>query len=332
MFKRNNPSPKLHGHDCVTTMDGLPVSLTATVHRLEDINQATAPETHGIGLFDSNFIFKNRSALPGEEEQFEIYQKTVSRAGNRPVTIRTCNLRAGELPGSKIQTVGENPDLGIKGVRLGLKNPELMITQLRAMARANHDGHIHLLLPMVSTTMEIKQIKKMLNNIYIDLKAEGLNYRPITEVGIMADIPSVVVNAALFSFDAAFFQIGDALRNYTMAVDFAPGVLPRLKHQFEPSFFLQIQSLTAIATKGNKPTSISASIAAVPEAIPILLATGIQDFIMHPRDMEQVKKIITNITTHKAKVIASKAISFLSGEEVLDYAGKSLRKHLDSIK
>lgn len=330
MSHSNNSLSELRGHTCITTADGHPISLTSTVFGPEDIEQATIPETHGIGLFDNNFLFKNRTELPGEEEQFEIYKKAVSRAGDRPVTIRICNLHAGQLPGVKIPFTEKNPDLGLKGLRLGLQYPEILKTQFRAIARANFFGHIHLLLPMVSTPLEIKQVKKILSDIYTDLEAVGTDYRPVTELGVMVDLPSAVVNAALLSFDAAFFQVGDALRNYTMGVDFTHGVLPHLKHEFEPAYLLQIQSLTETVTKRNKTVSVSAPIASIPEAIPIFLALGIQDFVMHPKDMGPVKKIIKNITIHKAKIIGSKAMSFRSGEEIQKYAKDSLDRYLNT--
>lgn len=325
---KNFPSG-LRGHACITTADGHPVSLTSLISGTEDIEPATSAATHGIGLFNTDFLFAGRAELPGEEEQLEIYKEVASKAGDRPVCIRTCSLCAGQIPGIETPSREKNPDLGLKGLRLGLEQPDILKTQLRAIARANIHGHIHLLLPMVSTPLEIKQLKKFLGDIQADLEREGIVHRPVTEIGIMADLPSVVVNAALFSFDASFFQVGNALKNYTMGVDFSADCFPHLQHDFEPTFLFQIKALADVVTKKNKTVSISAPLASLPEAIPILLALGVQDFVMHPGSMEPIKKLVENITIPKAKVIAAKAMSYWSGEDVQQYARDSLSKYLN---
>lgn len=330
MSTLNNSPLGLRGHTCTTTADGHPVSLTSLVTCQEDINDAISSTAHGIGLLDTNFLFAGRAELPGEEEQFEIYKKAASSAGNRPVNIRTCSLCARQMPGIDPPPWEKNPDLGLKGLRLGLKRPEILKTQLRAILRASVHGHIHILLPMVSTPREVKQFKKILSEVQSDLERDGIDYRPVAEIGIMADLPSVVVNAALFAFDVSFFQVGNDLKNYTMGTDFSENGLTYLQHDFEPAFLFQIQNLAQTATQKNKTVSISTPLASLPEAIPILLAIGVQDFVMRPGDMGPVKKLINNITIPKARVIAAKAMSYHSGKDVQQYARDSLQKYLNN--
>lgn len=327
MVSNSNLSNGLRGHASIKTADGYPVSLTSLINSYKEIEEATTGFSHGIGLLNTDFLFSGRDDLPEEEEQYEIYKDVVTRAGNRPVTIRTCSLGAGELPGTETPAWVQNPDLGLKGLRLGLERPGILKNQLRAILRANALGHIHLLLPMVSTPLEIKRLKTILAGVQEELDKEGIHHRPVAELGIMADLPSVIVNTAQFCFDASFFQIGESLRNYTMGADFSPEGLMHLKHDFEPMFLFQIQNLADIATGKNKTVSVSARIASLPEAIPILLALGVQDFVMHPRDMKPVSKLVENITLTKAKIIAAKAMSYWSGEDVQKYAYDSLTRY-----
>jgi len=327
LVSNSNINNGLRGHASITTADGYPVSLTSLISSDEDIEEATAGLSHGVGLFDTDFLFSGRDDLPGEEEQYKIYKDVVTRAGHRPVTIRTCSLGAGELPGTETPAWVKNPDLGLKGLRLGLEKPDILKDQLRAIIRANALGHIHLLLPMVSTPLEIKRLKIILADIQSELEREDIEHRPVAELGIMVDLPSVIVNTAQFCFDASFFQIGESLRNYTMGADFSSDGLMHLKHEFEPMFLFQIQNLAEIATRKNKIVSVSAHIAARPEAIPILLALGVQDFVMRPGDMEPVSKLVENITLTKAKIIAAKAMSYWSGEDVQKYAYDCLTRY-----
>ncbi len=327
MSNPNNSTPGLRGHACIKTADGHPVSITSLVTCAEDIEESTGKWCHGIGLLDTDFLFIGRNDLPGEDEQFAIYKEAVSKAGIRPVTVRTCSLSAGQMPGIDTPAWERNPDLGLKGLRLGLANPATLKPQLRAISRANALGHIHLLLPMVSTPREVKQFKKLLKETESELANEHINYRPVTELGLMADLPSVTVNTTQFCYDVSFFQVGEALRNYTMGADFSPQGLEHLKHQFEPMFLFQIQNLAQIATQKNKIVSVSANLASLPEAIPILLAVGVQDLVMRPQDMGPAAKLIENITIVKAKNIGAKAMSYWSGEDVQKYAYDSMSRY-----
>lgn len=317
----------LRGHACTSTADGRPVSLTALVTKQEDLETVSCPPAHGIGL-DTDFMFAQRKTLPGEKELYAVFNQAVQLAGNRPVNIKLFSLTARQMPQVDPPAWEINPDLGLKGLRLGLQKPEILQPLLKAALRANVSGHVHLLLPMVSKPSEVRQFKALLTSVQQELEEEGISHRPIPEIGVLADLPSVIIDAELFAFDVSFFQVGAALKNYLLGTDFATSCLPHLQHDFEPTFLRQIWHLAEKATIRNKTVSVSLPLASYPEAIPILLAVGVQDFVTNITDLDKIKELVNRFTIAKAKAIAAKAMSYHSGKEAQLYAQEALQKYL----
>ncbi|MCF8012082.1 MAG: hypothetical protein K9L17_12780 [Clostridiales bacterium] len=312
----------------ITTLDNRPAKITLHISSWEELEEVDFKsfEVHGIGLLDTDFLYKNRTDLPGEEEQYLFFKDIASKMPDKPINIRTCALCSGELPTINAPTWEINPDLGLKGLRLGLEKKGVLKTQLRAILRANAHGQLRVLLPMVSSPREITRFKEVLYETGEELKEQDKECHVVKELGIMVDLPSAVISAAQLSFSVSFFQVGSTLKNYTLGIDFAEQGLSYLKNDFEPAFLQQLLRLSETANQRKKIVGVSSPLASLCEGIPILLAIGVQEFIIKPNCVQQVKHVIQNINFNKSRALASKAMSYWTGKEVQEYAQKKVEK------
>ena len=276
------------------TRDGVDIRLFANAESQADVAEAHALGAAGIGLYRTEFLFLQRSALPGEDEQFRAYRDVVMGMSGRPVTIRTLDVGADKTDRTGLALRDEaNPALGLRGVRLSLARRGLFRTQLRALLRASAYGRIRLLLPMVSCAEEIVQVRAEIAGMAAALRDEGHELAEEVPVGVMIEVPAAALALPAFIRDVDFVSVGtNDLVQYLLAVDRNHEGLGRLYTPLHPAVIRVLRDVIRLAQRHGRPVALCGEMAAVPGYAPLLLALGLTDFSLHPGTMLEVRRRI----------------------------------------
>lgn len=279
-------------HVPARTLDGVDVVLNANIERPDEAAQAFEEGAQGVGLFRSEFLFMNRTELPGESEQYVAYTGAVQGMRGRPVTIRTLDVGADKaLDGEAGGTVGANPALGLRAIRYCLANPEMFLTQLRAMLRASAHGPVRILIPMLTHPHEIDQTLKLIEHAKAQLRDRRQVYGEDVRVGGMIEVPAAALCASFFLRKLDFLSIGtNDLTQYTLAIDRADHAVAPLFDGFHPSVLQLIATTIRAARRANKPVAVCGEMAGDWLATRLLLGMGLQDFSMQAASLLRVKR------------------------------------------
>ena len=277
------------------TLDGVEISLQANIELPQDIVQVKDVDAAGIGLFRTEFLFMNRETLPSENEQFEAYRSVAKAMAGKPVTVRTLDIGADKafhaLRGTERQA--PNPALGLRAIRYCLAEPQIFLTQLRAILRASHYGNIRLLVPMLAHVKEIEQMLMMIWLAKEQLRAEKIKFDEGIEVGGMIEIPAAALALTPFLKRLHFLSIGtNDLIQYTLAIDRSDEQVAHLYDPFHPAVLMLLSHVISSAEKVNVPVVMCGELAGDPSLTRLLLGMGLRHFSMHPTQIPFVKQKI----------------------------------------
>ncbi|MBA3581705.1 MAG: phosphoenolpyruvate--protein phosphotransferase [Gammaproteobacteria bacterium] len=310
------------------TSDGVQVSLFANTGLQSDINPALIKQADGIGLFRTEVPFQIRDKFPGEDEQEAIYKQALQAFAPRPVVIRTLDI-GGDKALSYFPVKEENPFLGWRGIRISLDHPDIFITQIRAMLKANRGlNNLHILLPMISGMIELRQAMALILRAHRELLEEGL-VMPLPPIGLMIEVPSSVYMIGSFAKYVNFLSIGsNDLTQYLLAVDRNNERVGKLYDALHPAVLHAISQVIKSAEQHNKPVSICGELAGDPLGALLLLGMGMKSFSMSAGSLLRVKKIIRTFSYAQAVEITARAVLMEDAQSVrallineLDHAG-----------
>jgi phosphotransferase system enzyme I (PtsI) len=283
------------------TRDGVPIRLFANAELPADIAQARACGAAGVGLYRTEFLFLQRKELPGEEEQFLAYRDLVLGMEGMPVTIRTLDLGADKADASGLVLDDEdNPALGVRGVRLSLRRPQLLIIQLRAILRATHYGPVRVLVPMVASAEEMSSVRYLLNECARDLRSAGHEIADHIDLGAMIEVPAAAIALRGFIRKLDFIAIGtNDLVQYTLAVDRNNDHLANLYDPLHPAVLRLIAHTIGVANRAGRPVTLCGEMAGDTHYTALLLALGLTDFSMHPGLLLEVREAVNALDRSK---------------------------------
>ncbi len=289
------------------TADGTPITLCANIELARDLDAAIEAGATGIGLLRTEFMFMNRPDLPSEEEQYDLLRKLVHRLDGRPLTVRTLDVGGEKLATALGQVIGEsaNPALGLRAIRLGLKEPKLLETQLSAILRASTHGPVRILIPMVSSVAQMKQVREHLVQVERRLHRRGIKFSGLPPVGAMIEIPAAALAADALARVCDFFAIGsNDLTQYTLAIDRGDERVAELYDPFHPAVLRLIQFTAAAAWRANIPVSLCGEIAGDRFATALLLGLGLRELSMAALRIPAVKQEIRDLAMPQAVAFA----------------------------
>ena len=278
------------------TRDGTPITLLANIELPDDCPPALDAGAVGVGLFRSEFLFMGRGALglrvPGEEEQFEQYRKAVLAMKGRPVTIRTLDVGA-DKPLDQAEHTALNPALGLRAIRYCLAEPQLFLTQLRAILRASSFGKVRILIPMLAHAFEIDQSLNMIEQAKAHLREQGIAFDEAIEVGAMIEIPAAALALPMFVKRLDFLSIGtNDLIQYTLAIDRVDYEVAHLYNPLHPAVLQLIAMTIAAGHKAGIDVAVCGEMAGDTRMTRLLLGMGLREFSMHPAQLLAVKQEI----------------------------------------
>lgn len=279
------------------TRDGLGISLQANIELPSEIESVLKAGATGVGLLRSEFMFMNRNDLPGEEEQFEALKDVVTRMDGRPVTIRTLDVGADKLGDGLGIEPGPNPALGLRAIRFSLNRPKLLLEQLAAILRASALGPVRILLPMVCTVEEIREVRRVLHRLARRMRAKGVRIaNPLPPLGIMIEIPGAALAADALAAESDFFAIGtNDLTQYTLAIDRTDETVAYLYNPLHPAVLRLIQFSAEAAAAAGIPVSICGEMAGDERLTPLLLGLGIVELSMAAGSIPRIKKRVREL-------------------------------------
>ena len=280
------------------TKDGTPIHLLANIELPEDCGGALEAGATGVGLFRSEFLFMGRTGhgrkLPSEDEQFESYRKVVLAMKGRPVTIRTLDVGA-DKPLDKDEETALNPALGLRAIRYCLAEPQMFLTQLRAILRASAFGPIHLLIPMLSHAFEIDQSLLMIEQAKAQLREAKKKFDAGIKIGAMIEIPAAALTLPLFIKRLDFLSIGtNDLIQYTLAIDRVDHEVAHLYNPLHPAVLYLLSTTIAAGARAGIPVAVCGETAGDVKLTRLLLGMGLREFSMHPAQLLAVKQEILN--------------------------------------
>jgi phosphoenolpyruvate-protein phosphotransferase (PTS system enzyme I) len=314
------------------TIDGVRIELLGNIEFPYEVEQCEKRAADGIGLYRTEFLFLSGDEQPTEDEQVAAYSEVATALGGKPVVMRTIDLGADKLPSMPFPQDERNPFLGLRSIRLALKYQPLFRTQLRAILRASTTGNIRIMFPLVSTLLELRQAKMVLNDAIEDLEEEGAEFDRNIQVGMMVEVPSAIMMMDHFVEEVDFFSIGtNDLIQYALAVDRSNKDVASLYTASDPSILRLINMAIRTANEHRVPISMCGQMSGNPIYTMLLLGLGLRSLSVTPAAIPEVKQVCRRVTIEDCERVAQRALRLESARDVRTYLKEELTKVLPEL-
>ncbi|MFO0790636.1 MAG: phosphoenolpyruvate--protein phosphotransferase [Pirellulales bacterium] len=307
--------------------DKVRIQLLGNIEFPYEVEQCQKRGSDGIGLYRTEFLFLSRDTEPTEQEQTAAYTAVATALQGQPVVMRTIDLGADKMPGIPFPEDEANPFLGLRSIRLALKNPEMFRTQLRAILRSSTAGNISIMFPLIATLLELKHAKMVLREAREDLEEEGAKFDKDIKVGMMVEVPSAVMMLDHFAEEVDFFSIGtNDLIQYALAVDRSNKDVAGLYTGSEPSILRLINMSIRTAQAHEVPISMCGQMCGNPLYTMLLLGLGLRSMSVTPAAIPEIKQVIRRVSVSACERVAERALELESSRDVKTYLKEELTK------
>ncbi|MBK9615230.1 MAG: phosphoenolpyruvate--protein phosphotransferase [Uliginosibacterium sp.] len=307
------------------TLDGQIISLQANIELPRDIAPVKAVEADGVGLFRTEFLFMNRDTLPNEEEQYEAYSTVLKAMTGHPVTIRTLDIGADKPLDSGGPRAETNPALGLRAIRYCLAEPQMFMTQLRALLRASTagQGNLRILVPMLAHAHEIDATLSAIEEAKAQLREEGVKFAENIPVGGMIEIPAAAMCLGIFTKRLDFLSIGtNDLIQYTLAIDRIDEAVAHLYDPLHPAVLRLIAQTIQAGARAGLSVSVCGEMAGDAAFTKLLLGMGLRQFSMHPSKILEVKQEVLRSDTEALGVKVAKLLKMDEPDKIRELLEK----------
>ena len=312
---------ELRDWDAVTT-DGVKINLYGNIEFPSEAKPCLERGAEGIGLYRTEFIYLSATSrgIPSEEDHFNAYKSVAETMGDKVVTIRTFDLGADKLPQLPSPTDERNPALGLRSIRLSLKSTDLFRQQLRAILMASHYGKIRIMFPLITTLLELRQAKMLLADVRDELHDKGVPFDRDLQVGMMVEVPAVVIMLDHFAKEVDFLSIGtNDLIQYALAVDRSNLDVVDLYHSEDPAVLRLIRRTIDVADQNGIPVSLCGQMSSNPLYAMLLMGLGLRQFSVAPHFLPEIKQVIRSVSIAECRELADKVMTFDNHREIRHY-------------
>lgn len=313
------------------TKDGTRIFLMGNIEFPEEVDHCTSRGADGIGLYRTEFLYLEKDQEPTEEDHYQAYCRVAQAFDGKPLVIRTLDLGADKVPESmgRLHAEETNPVLGLRSIRLSLQNLPLFRTQLRAILRAAELGDVRIMFPLVTSLLEFRQAKMILNEVKDDLEEQGVPFKRDVQVGMMVEVPAAAMMAEEFAAEVDFFSIGtNDLIQYTLAVDRSDPSVANLYSSGDPSVLRLVKMVVDAGKRHDVPVTVCGQMSSDPRFVPLLLGLGLRQLSVTPHSIPELKEVVRNITIPEAEEIATRAMSLDVARDVETFLRGELKRFI----
>ena len=298
----------------VTTRDGVSIALRANVELPAEFQAVRKYGACGVGLFRSEFLLSRPGLMNSEQDQYEAYRALAEAAGTDGAIVRLFDV--GGETGHDTGEAERNPALGLRAVRFGLRNKDVMRTQIRAVLRAAATGRLSLVVPMVADVADVKAAKRVIAEELEKLSANGELFSAVP-IGAMIEVPSAVLTAEKIATELDFFELGtNDLVQYTLAVDRGNDQVAHWFRTLHPAVLYGINRTLQAGRDAKIPVIVCGEMASTPAYAVLLAGLGATDLSMTPAMIPRVRSVLKQINTSEAKAVAETCLAAASADEV----------------
>jgi len=311
------------------TADGVRLQLFGNIEFPYEVDHCVDRGADGVGLYRTEFLYLGSETEPTEEVHYEAYSQVVRAIGDKPVTIRTFDLGADKVPHLPQPEDERNPFLGLRSIRLALRNLPMFRTQLRAALRASVLGNLRIMFPLVSTLLELRQAKMVLADVMEDLDERGIPFDRKLAIGMMVEVPAAVMMIDRFVEEVDFLSIGtNDLIQYTLAVDRSNKDVVGLYNAADPAVLKQISWAIQAADRKSVPINLCGQMSGNPVYTMLLLGLGLRQFSVTPSAIPEIKHVCRSVTVGQCQAVAARALTMENARDIKSYLREELKKHV----
>lgn len=313
------------------TMDGVHIPVLGNLEFKEEVKTVIEHGAEGIGLYRTEFLYLNRDEIPSEEEHFEAYREVVETVAPHMTVIRTLDLGGDKFYAQLGELKKEaNPAMGLRAIRICLKEIEVFKTQLRGILRASHYGKTSIMFPMISGIEELLRAKDILEKTKHELHKKGIPFDEDIKVGIMIEVPSAAVIADLLAKEADFFSIGtNDLIQYAIAIDRGNEYVNYLYDPLHPAVLRLIQNTIDAAHAEGIPVSMCGEMAGRTIYTPILLGMGIDQFSTNAFAISHIKEMTRKIDLSHCREVVKQLLTMKTADEIQGFMFDEFKRNAD---
>ena len=307
------------------TTDTTRIELMANIEFPTEVNQCAERGANGVGLYRTEFLYLSCDTEPSEEDHYQAYAQVAQAMAGTPVVMRTLDLGADKMPGMQVSEDERNPFLGLRSIRLSLRNVELFRIQLRAILRASVLGNVRLMFPLISTLMELRQARMILADAMEDLEEKGIAFDRNIQVGMMVEVPSAIMMLDRFVTEVDFFSIGtNDLIQYVLAVDRGNKDVANLYSAAEPAVLWLIKRAIEIADSHQVAISMCGQMCGNPLYTMLLLGLGLRSMSLTPAHIPEVKQVCRSVSIEQCQQVAERTLLLDNARDVKTYLKEEL--------
>ena len=311
------------------TVDGVRIQVTGNIEFPSEAVQCLSRGCDGIGLYRTEFLYLTSPREPTEEDHFAAYSEVVRTIQDKPVVIRTLDLGADKMRTETTPEEERNPCLGLRSIRLSLRQLPMFRTQLRAILRASAIGDVRVLFPLVSTIVELRQARMVLADVMEDLAEHGIAFNPKMPVGMMVETPAAVIMLDAFIREVDFVSIGtNDLIQYTLAVDRGNKEVADLYNACDPAVLRQLRRSLDVAREAGVPANVCGQMSGSVMYTQLLLGLGLRQMSVPASAIPEIKQVCRSVSVAECRGIAERALAMDSAREVKAFLRDQMRRLL----